>query len=387
MRKNSTAKDNYRFRRLVDKTLGSVLLFCLGIVPRLRRRSRPAGVWRVALIKADGIGDVVLLTSVVQDLRAAWPGVHITLICGPFNYPFARILSCFDEVHCMVLTNPVRTILAMRRMKLDLCIDLGEWSRVEALIAFFCGARFTIGFDSPGQFRHYAHDLTSPHRRDQHEMDNYRELVRALGVPTTHPARIELAPDQEIPDEEKRRIAPPPYAVLQMWCGSATYARLKEWPPDRWAEVIRWLTERGCAVHLSGGRADTPRAQEFIARHTRPEWGVRDATALSFPGLIHLVRHAAVVISIDTCTTHIGGALGAPILGLHGPSSSKRWGALGPKARSLDTPVPGCGYMNWGADSTPEKAKLKCMEGITTEAVIAQLKEMLADQPAPPRTA
>ena len=60
-----------------------------------------------------------------------------------------------------------------------------------------------------------------------------------------------------------------------------------------------------------------------------------------------------------------------------GPSSSKRWGPLGVRADAIDSTLTGCGYMNWGADSDKERAKLKCMEAISTEDVIAKVKYML----------
>lgn len=371
-------KDRYQLLRSMDRTMGSALLRLLGAARRLRSRRVPQPVRSVALIKADGLGDLVLLTAVAQDLRAGWPEARRILLCGPFNYPLARLLTVFDEIVCLTIANPLPAILELRRKKLDVCLDFGQWSRLEALIAFFSGARFTAGFDSAGQHRHYAYDLVLPHRRDQHEVDNYRDIVRALGVPATHAPKLELAPGCAISESERARLASPPYAVLHLWSGSARYAYLKEWPLDRWAAVVRWLRERGYTVHLTGGSADAVRTRQFLEKYAAGDEGVRDVTGLSFPGLLHLLENATVVVSIDTSVPHIAAALGTRVLSLHGPSSSKRWGAVGPRAEAIDTPCPGCGYMNWGADSTPEKAKLKCMEAISVEAVLSRLEWMLA---------
>lgn len=372
--KKNAVKDHYRFVRLADKWLGSAALFALGLIGG-RRRSVPAEIHTVILMKFDGIGDVVLVTGVARDLRAALPGVRLVLVCGPFNHPMASLLADFDELICLSLTRPWRSALAMRRQRAAVCIDLGEWSRVEALLTFFSGARWTIGFRTPGQYRHFAYDECRPLRFDQHELDNYRSLIQPLGIKTGSLPRIELT--------EQARRAPPafapatPFAVMHLWSGSAKWARLKEWPFARWQELARWLNARGFMVYLTGGGIDRNRAEEFLKTCQWPQRRLESVAGLDFIGLVRLLEKAALVVSIDTSITHIAGALGVKVLSLHGPSSSKRWGPLGPRAAAIDSPRPGCGYMNWGADSDRKRAQLKCMEAISCQAVLARVAELL----------
>jgi ADP-heptose:LPS heptosyltransferase len=368
------SKDQYGLVRRADKWLGSALLFLLGFFfPR--RRSPPADIRTVIIMKFDGIGDAVLVTGVARDLRAALPGVRLILVCGPFNYPMVLLLSAFDELVCLSLGKPWQSAMELRRLKADVCLDLGEWSRIEALLTFFSGARWTIGFNTRGQYRHYAYDACLPLRLDQHELDNYRSLVRKLGMKTGHQPLIELTSKaQKMPVTFTPRR---PFAILHLWSGSATWAHLKEWPFDRWCELAQWLNNKGLMIYLTGGNGDKERAVEFIAQCQWDNLHMESVAGLDFITLIRMIEKAAIVVSIDTSITHIAGALGVKVLSLHGPSSSKRWGPVGPQAEAIDTPLPGCGYMNWGADSNREKARLKCMEGISTQEVIERVEAML----------
>lgn len=368
------SKDRYSLMRGVDKWIGSAMLFMLGLI-FFRRRPLPADIRTVVIIKLDGIGDAVLVTGVARDLRAALPGVRLVLFCGPFNYPMVSLLATFDEFVCFSLSNPWKSVMELRRKRADVCIDLGEWTRLEAFLAFFSGARWTVGFRTHGQYRHFAYDENLPLRFDRHELDNYRSLLQRIGIKTGHNPLIELT--EQAQNMPATFVPLPPFAVLHLWSGSATWARLKEWPFERWRELARWLNDKGFMVYLTGGHGDRRRAEEFIATCQWKDRRIESVAGLDFITLIRMIENASIVVSIDTSITHIAGALGTKILSLHGHSSSKRWGPIGPRTESIDSPLPGSGYMNWGADSNRQKAQLKCMEAISLQEVVAKVATML----------
>jgi len=129
-------------------------------------------------------------------------------------------------------------------------------------------------------------------------------------------------------------------------------------------------------VYVTGGRDDQARISAFKASCTWPARRVESAAGLPFTELLSFLRQASVVVTIDTSISHLAAALGTPVLALHGPTSSKRWGPIGCRAAAIDSTVPGCGYMNWGADSDRERAQLKCMETITMDQVTDRLQAM-----------
>ncbi len=370
-----TTKDRYTLHRFIDRWIGGALLYVLGLV-FFRKRKPPQPIRSILLMKFDGLGDLVLVTAIANDLRAAFPYARIVLLCGPFNHPLASLLTTFDRLVVLNVANPLSTVFELRRLAPDVCIDLGEWSRLEALLSFFSRAKWTIGFETRGQHRHYAYDCTRPLRFDQHELDNYRSLLKAMGVPTERLPRIDLTDSAHIALEEAKWKKP--FAVLHLWSGSATWSHLKEWPRDRWLELARWLNGKGLAVCLTGGKSDAERTQDFMADCQWPDASIESLCGLPFPKLLAILQKATLVVSIDTSITHMAAALGTRVLSLHGPSHSKRWGPIGRRAYAIDSTCPGCGYMNWGADSDPERARLQCMEAIAVTDVQAKIDEMLA---------
>ncbi|MEI7435376.1 MAG: glycosyltransferase family 9 protein [bacterium] len=373
----SASKNDYGLVRFLDHFGGALALLILGFCRR-RCSAPPPDVRSILLMKFDGLGDLVLVTGIAEDLRRKYPQASIALLSGPFNYPLASILAAFDRCVCLTLNAPWRTVRELRKLDVDLCIDLGEWSRIEALLTCLSGAKHTIGFRTRGQHRHYAYDRFGDLRFDRHEIENYRSLLRQLEIPAGSPPSLKLAlaagaaaaapPLAALPDER--------YAVIHLWSGSAKWAKLKEWSEDRWREVAAWLNARGYAVYVTGGRDDQARISAFKASCTWPARRVESAAGLPFTELLSFLRQASVVVTIDTSISHLAAALGTPVLALHGPTSSKRWGPIGCRAAAIDSTVPGCGYMNWGADSDRERAQLKCMETITMDQVTDRLQAM-----------
>jgi ADP-heptose:LPS heptosyltransferase len=107
----------------------------------------------------------------------------------------------------------------------------------------------------------------------------------------------------------------------------------KRWPAARFGAVARAIHERrGLQTIVSWGPGEEPLAQEV----TRESGG---AAILSPPtsiaDLVALVRGAAVMISGDTGPTHIAAALGAPIVGIYGPTRPSRNGPWGASAITI----------------------------------------------------
>jgi len=201
--------------------------------------------------------------------------------------------------------------------------------------------------------------------------------LQPLGAAADNMPKVELIEGVAEPNAALMREGR--YAVLHLWCGAAKWARLREWPIDRWRDVARWLNEKGILVLLTGGREDGPKSENFISQCAWPDMRVKNIGGLSFRELIPALSGSLLTVSVDTCMTHLSAALDIPTLSLHGPSSSSRWGPVGRRAESIDSALPGCGYMNWGADSDRKRAKLKCMEAISSDEVITKMGTMLEE--------
>lgn len=345
-----------RLRRL-DATVGVGLLAAAGAFRRRRRRPEP--LRRIGLMKSTGIGDMILLSGVVKDVAAAFPEAETILFAGSDNRDVARLVEGV-EVVVLPMGEPWEAARRLRARRLDVLLDFGQWTRVEALCALLSGARWTIGFETPGQRRHYGYDETVPHLRDVHELENYRRLAARLGVESRRePA---LSPNGVV-DAPRR-----PFVVFHLWPGGYR-SELKEWPLSSWRELARRLAARGYSIVLTGSEADAARTEEF-ARSCNGVADSIESVAGRYPlrELPGLLRRASCVVSVNTGVMHLAAAAGAPTVALNGPTSEARWGPVGARAMSVNSDLPGCGYLNLGFEY--DGRRTDCMCGISVDRVV-----------------
>lgn len=370
----TTAPQRHRDRgnaglRWADRTLGVVAVACVGLVRRLRgRRAVPTAPTSIGLLKASGIGDVVILSGVVADLRAAFPNARLVLFTSGNNDAFARLLDGLDAIVELPVRNPLAAIRRVRAERLDVMVDFGMWPRFEAFVASCSGARCVVGMRTPGQHRHYAFDVVVAHSTE-HELENYRHLAATLGVAGRSLPRVTRV------DRTERPLATR-YAVLHLWPGGSNWAE-RSWPVSRWHALAVALAERGYELVLTGGPGDAAATDDLVRAWAEEGIAVRSAAgAPPFDTAVWL-RHAAGVVSVNTGVMHLAAAVGVPVVALNGPTSVRRWGPLGTQVRCVASPVVPDGYLNLGWER--DDRYRDCMEGITVDAVLAAWDDLVSE--------
>jgi heptosyltransferase-3 len=328
-----------------------------------RRQAGPRRARRIGLLKLTAIGDTVLLSAVIDDLAAAFPRADLVLLTGPENAAVAALIDGSHDVVVLDATRPWRAIRELRGLGLDVLLDFGSWSRLEAILAALAGPAYSVGFRTAGQARHSCQDASVDHSDEVHELVNFRRLVATLGVEGSAVPR--LRPPGVLDDRDRPIV---PYAVLHPW-PSGYRSQLKEWPERRWVELAQQLAGAGLGVVLTGGPADTASSGQLAAACVGAGIDVLDtAGRLSLAEVLDLVAEAECVVSVNTGIMHMAAASGAPTVALNGPTSVVRWGPIGPGAVSVNSTLDGCGYLNLGSEY--EGRRQDCMEGITVDAVL-----------------
>lgn len=337
---------------------------------------------RVAIVMMSAIGDAVHALPVVNSLRAAAPGIHITWIIQPgphalvANHPAVDEFVIFDRKRGWRAFADVRSALRGRRF--DLVIALQVYLKAGLVTALIDSPR-KLGFD-----RERARDFNwlftteriAP-RGQRHVQDQYIEFLEHLGVPPL--LEWGLGPTE---DEAAR------YAPLLDGVGRPRAAFVvgtskpgKEWPAERYAKVIDVLEgDLGVRTMLVGGRSprelEAAATIERLARH-RPlnllEWDLRR--------LVYLIDQSDVLVSPDTGPLHAGVALGTPTVALMGYTNPKR---VGPYRRFPDLLIDA--YGDPGEDY-PVSAEYRPghMERITPEQVLEKVELALRAYPGAER--
>jgi len=362
-------RGNATFRTL-DRYLGTAIVAVAGAVRR--KRLPPPEIRRIGLLDGSAIGDTVMLSAVARDVAARFPQAETLLFASPPTIPFVRRVPGVTAVP-IEIARPRQALATIRRQRLDVLLDFGPWPRIEAVYSLLSGARFTAGFRSSGQRRHYAFDAWVDYSDRCHALENFRRLAGVIGVAAKTPP--ELAPPGRLADEE---LPANGYAVFHLW-PTGVCSELKEWPADRWRALAAALVERGYGIALTGSPADAQRTRDFVAGSGDLGRSMVDlAGKYDLDELLDVLCRSRCVVSVNTGVMHLASAVGARTVALNGPTAEHRWGPIGERAVSVNSPYPGCGYLHFGWEYDGQRTD--CMAGISVERVLDALLELTGDR-------
>ncbi|MBM3675559.1 MAG: glycosyltransferase family 9 protein [Actinobacteria bacterium] len=360
--------------RTVDRIVGVPAVAALGIGRRLRgRRTVPPRWQSVGFVLGAGIGDTVLASAVLGDVRDARPDARIVLFVTESNASFARMLPQPDEVVEMSVRSPLAALRRVRSRRCDVVVDLGMWTRFEALVTVGSGARATVGRRTPAQYRHDAYDVVVDHRSDEHEIQNQRRLAGVLGVVCTSDPVLEA--DRQI-------TMGAPYAVFHLWPGGARAAE-RSWPEERWYELARELRSRGFGILLTGGPENRAATDALVATWAERGLEATSSAGCSWPEVMRTLAGAVAVVSVNTGVMHIAAALGIPTIAVDGPTSAARYRPIGPRVQRVASPMVPDGYLDLGFEDDPRFRD--CMRAITV-AMVVEAWDGLVSGPTPRRS-
>lgn len=313
--------------RLLDTWAGIPLVAAGGLLRR--RRRPPRELRRVGALCLGCIGDMILLSGPLTDLLASRPGVELTIFCSGPNRDVARMIPGTAKVVVLPVKRPWEAVRLVRAAgRFDAWLDSGQWPRLNALLSLAARSAYKAGFRSAGQHRHYVYDAAVPHLRTRHELENFRALTAALGVPGQSVPHL-LPPPEALSELAAalpgKTLPAGPIAVLHPIPGGYR-SRMKQWPDERWAEVAAGLATRGLAVLLSGGPAEAAQMETLAQGWALP--GVHSMAGCSLAATAAVLASAALVVSVNTGVMHLAAALGAPLVSLNGPTSVDRWGPV-----------------------------------------------------------
>jgi ADP-heptose:LPS heptosyltransferase len=318
---------------------------------------------------SPALGDTLLFSAALRDMRAHFADAHIIHFCMRQNLAAAELIPGAAQRVLIDLTRPGESIRRIRSERLDVLLDFTSWQRLTAFYTLMSGARFTVGFRTAGQHRGRGYDLSVEHRADQHEVENFRDLVRAIGF------KAGLEPQVQVPAAAGRPlIQARDIVVFHPWA-SGTRSWLREWPEERWIALAEQLAEPETVFAITGAPSDRQRMEPLLL-----EMAAAGLKAEAFVGtdgfisLAHLLRRARVVVSVNTGVMHLAAVLGAPTVSINGPNRNGRWGPMGDRAIGVEAPGEGCGYLHLGFDFDGKATD--CMERITVEMVLSAVNEV-----------
>jgi lipopolysaccharide heptosyltransferase II len=312
----------------------------LACVNRLggRRADAAAAPRKILVVRRGYVGDVIETTALLGDLRRAYPAAEIVYMTGAAG---AQVLAGNQNVDRVVpyLDAPRRgaggpasrraraaEFCRWRRERFDLGLCLSHNSR-DALLLRLVGVGRAAGFVEPQ--REFLLDV--PVTWDERELragqERYDELLRALGIEPAY--RAYDFPAAEVGEGRGSRLLPGwdpaerPLLVLAPGGGRhpAGAAPYRQWPPERFAELLCILQREGPAeIALVGDQEDAALARQVrAALPAELRDRVHDLTGqTTLPELGALLSRARLLVANDSAPVWIAAAVGCPVVSIFG---------------------------------------------------------------------
>lgn len=284
-------------------------------------RQRLPGVEKIAVVRANGIGDYCFALPALLALRAAYAGAEIVLLGKRWHDEFLRhrpgpidrvvaVPPCAGvsiEPGAAEDTGALERFFAeMHAERFDLALQLHGGGRYSNPFTRRLGARVTAGLRAPDAA---PLDRTIPYLYFQPEVLRYLEVVSLVGaVPVTLEPQVAVVPADVAELGRLRLEHDVPLAVLHP---GATDPR-RRWPVESFAAVGRALAEAGAQVVAIGAGAEGSLTRALAAR--APVVDLCDR--LSLGGIAALLARARVVVANDSGPLHLAAAVGAPTVGI-----------------------------------------------------------------------
>jgi heptosyltransferase-3 len=360
-----------RLLRFADRWFGIPVIAILGVVSKRRRLPDPISV--VGILMLGVIGDTILAASIARAVKIWRPKVTVVALVSKGNVGAIDLVDGIDEVMVVPIERLFKAVRVVRRLKFDVLIDTSQWPRIGAVLAVTSRSRYTIGFETAGQYRHYGYDAVVEHSPERHEVDNFRELLMPLGLSTHVQPSLRHDLMQALP-----LLAGIRYVVFHPWA-TGFRSGLREWPTERWVALAHALEGTGTSIVITGGPGDRAAAEALATAIDRPAIVRVLAGKTSLTELTRVLAHADAVVSVNTGTMHIAALLNRPLVALHGPTNPRRWGPIGNSAVVVGPgPSEGGAYLNLGFEYPPHPAD--CMGMISVADVLVPLKSMLSNK-------
>jgi len=304
----------------------------------------------VLLIRRRYLGDIVLLGSVLRNLRLHWPDARLTVLTEP---AYAGVLALNPDVTA-ALTFPRATtgwpgfFAVLRRAHFTHVLDFDNTDKT-ALVTRLTGAAVRVTFDrETNPFRHrwvytghaaVAADFYVSH----HITETYLTLLSALSVPVTSrevrlvPRPADDAAVAPLVGLTKSAIRNPQFRRILLHPGSRSPFRL--WPAERFAEVCDRLQEQlGVQVFVVSGPGETALVKQIRA-HAKTHL-VALEQRLTVGQFAALLAQFDLFLCHDSGPMHIAAAVGTPVVALFGSQNAAIWHPLGDRHAVLQTGLP-----------------------------------------------
>ena len=295
---------------------------------------------KILIIRTDRLGDVILSTPVIKNLRLAFPQSHVAFMCRPYTREALEGNPDLDEVIVYDkygkdkgLLATVKFALKLGKCHFDRAIILHPTNRAH-LIAFLAKIPVRIGWNKKLGWLLTKSLKHTKQEGKKHETEYTLDLLRKVGIPvedkSTYFPLKPLAKEKVATLLREKGIAEDDKFIV---IAPSASCHSKRWPQGRFLELIKLLKRKvNFKVIIITSNEEKKFGEELVSEN-----GVIDLRGkLTIVEVGALLKLASLFISNDSGPVHIAASLNTPVISIFGRKdpglSPVRWGPQGEKS-------------------------------------------------------
>ena len=294
---------------------------------------------KILIMRTDRLGDAILSTPAIANLRKFYPDSYIAFLCRPYTKDVVEGNPYLDEIiiydknkeHKSIFSS-IKFCLSLRKKNFDTVFILNPNNRSN-MLAFFAGIPHRIGLN-----RKMGHLLTQPiedkkHEGKKHELEYTLDILKEAGIPITEKQTyFPIKKESEKRIEElllANGIKNNDFVVIHPSASCPS----KRWMLDNFIKLSRLIKEK---TKLKVIIISSKEEKKFAEELTKEERVIDFRGILSICDIGVLLKQSKLFVSNDSGPVHIASSLNVPVISIFGRNdpglSPMRWKPLGEKS-------------------------------------------------------
>lgn len=362
-----------------------------------RFENDPASVRKIAVLRANAIGDFVFVLPALAAVKQHFPNAELVYLGKAWHRDFLegrpgpvdRVIEvpiCDGIPHESDRAGNPQAVAGffsrMQAERFDIAFQMhGGGGNSNTFVANL-GARISVGFQAKGA---PPLDINLPYLRWMPEVLRYLELVSLVGI-----SRWDVTPRLSVTERDDRALnntLPNRCGPLVLLHPGATDPR-RRWSPARFAQTGDAISKEGFDIIVTGSADERMLAGSVV--NSMRDAAVNLAGELSLNALLALLSRAVLVVSNDTGPLHLARAVGTPTVGIYWVGNAMTYGPLTAKDNRLciswQTNCPRCGRNDTRGNQRMRSNDCdhagSFVDAVTPDEVIARAHELLGTRSA-----
>ncbi|MDB5286734.1 MAG: glycosyl transferase family 9 [Mucilaginibacter sp.] len=286
----------------------------------------------ILCIRPDNMGDLIMTAPAIRALKETF-GAKITILTSSMAQVIIKHIPEIDDaiIYDLPWVKSEKTpdpenfndvISTIKEKKFDAAVIFTVYSQnplPTAMLAYLAGIPKILAYCRENPY-HLITDWVpdkEPYQNIKHQVRRDLDLVASVEAFAINEG-LSLAVDEGLWSAISNKLTDKGIAINKPWLilHAGVSERKREYPIKKWVEAAkRLIADKGYQILLTGSETEKQLTEDLQGKIGEGSFSV--AGILNLDEFICLVKHAPVILSVNTSTVHIAAAVGTPVVVLY----------------------------------------------------------------------